>query len=170
MERNKKVVGFSCMIADITEFQIKNLHAGEKVSNTSPAEEKSTVKPRPTTLPVYDHHFTTSTLSGPKLKHSVTRFLDFQKRPSSDSIWRGTSGDFVARVAASRPKRFALLATKLVRSACSKSTLSFETSFTLTLCLYDLEPILALRKVPSGHCSSSYDFMFCYASLAKAHR
>ena len=131
----------------------------EKVSNTSPAEEKSTVKPRPTTLPVYDQHFTTSTLFGPKLKHPVALFLDFQKSPSSDLIWRWTSRDF-----ASRPKKLALLAKKLVRSACSKSTLSFETSFTLTLCLYDLEPI------PTSHCSSSSDFMFCYASLAKAHR
>ena len=137
----------------------------EKVSNTSPAEEKSTVKPRPTTLPVYDHHFTKSTLFGPKLNHPVTLFLDFQKSPSSDLIWRWTSRDF-----ASRPKKLALLAKKLVRSACSKSTLFFETSFTLTLCLYDLEPILTLTEVPTGHCSSSSDFMFCYASLAKAHR
>ena len=29
--------------------------------------------------------------------------VDFQKSPSSDLIWRGTSRDFVARSAASRP-------------------------------------------------------------------
>ena len=47
--------------------------------------------------------------------------LDFQKSPSSDLIWRGTtSRNFVARVA-SQPKKLALLAKKLVRSTCGKS-------------------------------------------------
>ena len=168
VEQNEKVEGCSCMIADITEFQIKN-HRWRKCQIPVRPTRKVQWNRAPRHSHLYDHHFTTSTLFGPKLKHSVTLFLDFQKRPSSDSIWRGTSRDFVARVAASRPKRFALLAKKLVKSACSKSTLSFETSFTLTLCLYDLEPILALTEVPTGHCSSSSDFIFCYASLAKAH-
>jgi len=148
------------MIADITEFQIKN-HQGRKCQIPVRPREKSTVKPRPTTLPVYDHHFTTSTLFGPKLKHSVTLFLDIQNVLLPIQYGAGP-------LATSSLEW--LLAKKLVRSACSKSTLSFETSFTLTLCLYDLEPILALREVQTGHCSSSCDFMFCYASLAKAHR
>lgn len=46
----------------------------------------------------------------------------------------------------------------------------FETSFTRKLCLHELEPIVALTEVPTGHCSTSSDFMFCYASLTKAHR
>ena len=51
---------------------------------------------------------------------------DFQKSPSSDLKWRGTSRDFVARLAASQPKKLALLAKKLVRSTCSKSGSSIE--------------------------------------------
>ena len=48
--------------------------------------------------------------------------VDFQKSPSSDSIWRWTtSRDFVASLPASRPKKIASLVEKLVRSTCSKS-------------------------------------------------
>ena len=43
----------------------------------------------------------------------------------------------------------------------------FETSFTRKLCLHELETIVALREVATGHCSTSSDFMFCYASLTK---
>ena len=35
---------------------------------------------------------------------------------------KSTSRDFVARLAASQPKKLALLAKKLVRSTCSKSS------------------------------------------------
>ena len=143
----------------------------EKVSNTSPAYEKSTVKPRPTTLPfirppLYYKHIIwpkIKTLSLPHFRLSKKSFVRC-KAPDLSRL-RRSRGRFN-----SRPKRFVLLAKKLERSTCSKSTLFFKTSFTLTLCLNDLEPILALTKVPTGHCSSSSDFMFCYASLAKAHR
>ena len=51
---------------------------------------------------------------------------DFQKSPSSDFIWRGTtSRDFVAPLAASRPKELAPLAKKLVKSTCCMSTFFF---------------------------------------------
>ena len=36
---------------------------------------------------------------------SIRGTLDLQKRPSSDLIWRGTSRDFFAQSAASRPKK-----------------------------------------------------------------
>ena len=49
--------------------------------------------------------------------------VDFQKSPSSDIIWHGTktSRDFVVRLAASRPKKLAPLAKKLMRLTCRKS-------------------------------------------------
>ena len=141
MEQNKKVVGCSCMSADITEFQIKKPPA-EKVSNTSPAYEKSTVKPRPTTLPfirppLYYKHIIwpkIKTLSLPHFRLSKKSFVRC-KAPDLSRL-RRSRGRFN-----SRPKRFVLLAKKLERSTCSKSTLFFKTSFTLTLCLNDLEPI-----------------------------
>ena len=51
---------------------------------------------------------------------------DFQKSLSTDLTWRVTSGDLVARLAASRPKKLALLFKKLVRSTCKKSGSSIE--------------------------------------------
>ena len=41
--------------------------------------------------------------------------IDFQKSPSSDLIWRGTCPEFFARLAASRAKKLARLAKKLVK-------------------------------------------------------
>ena len=44
---------------------------------------------------------------------------DFQKRPSSDLMWRGTtSRDFVAPLATSQPKKLTPLAKKLVKWTC----------------------------------------------------
>ena len=44
---------------------------------------------------------------------------DFQKRPSSDLMWRGTTTrDFVAPLATSRPKKLTPLAKKLVKWTC----------------------------------------------------
>ena len=98
VEQNKNVEGCSCMIADINEFQIKKQQWRKFQIPVRPTR-KVQWNPGPRHSHLYDHHFSTSTLFGPKLKHSFTLFLDFQKRPSSDLIWRWTSRDF-----ASRPK------------------------------------------------------------------
>ena len=63
-------------------------------------------------------------------KLTTNRFLEFllklQNSPSSEFIWRGTSRDFVARLTASRPKKLAPLAKKLVQLDSAVVSMVFQ--------------------------------------------